>query len=71
MQVCIFCFVFFRKCVMHGAYDKLGQVFEFTSLPIETWKNSNKSVYTVKVVKQRKCVCYACNFFFFLVGQAT
>lgn len=44
MQVCIFCFVFFRKCVMHGAYDKLGQVFEFTSLPIETWKNSNKSV---------------------------
>lgn len=45
-MICCFClkkfaglhifFGFFRKCVMHGAYDKLGQVFEFTSLPIET-----------------------------------
>lgn len=33
---------------MHGAYDKPGKVFEFKSLPIETWKNKNKSVYTVR-----------------------
>jgi len=32
---------------MHGAYDKPGKVFEFETLPIETWRNENKIVCTV------------------------
>lgn len=36
--------VFFRNCVMHGAYDKPGKVLEFACWDL---KNLNKSVYTI------------------------